>query len=621
MSGSQLVLQLHVILCTGQVLPISILSITVSFINLSLAACRAFFMLRDPRHSDPDPSLHMLLSVLPWILLSLSFSIINWTLVFGVLKAYGGFFIVVMFVSNYAALWKILKDPSKIKNKENFNLDEENEEKSPAIQNNTFLSNNQCEKKSFYKLQTAVAALWVPCMVGKTYHLFIAVSISSLLCRSVAFVTASCLGMFKSAPVPDGSFLIYCHQAYNNTLTRCEDFSTDCFNMSSSGQITQKFRICQNEELDWTFLCFVLAVFVSCLLSILVLWRLNWLSNYENFLKTRDTVFAHNYMIFIQKPVVHISLLFDIIEDKDLSDEQASDKLETILLRTSDRVKMLNRPFDGELLIIHAVKQKRPKCIKTLLSNNALIIENANAQYPLNVAVQYKNVEITKILLERGAEKREDSSGNPLTAAIRQANVEMVDIMMKDNDNNAAVRRAMKAESSFGVIHTEQNSPLLLSVLASQTWSLEQKTNLIKNSCKIFEEDNLTDQLIEEAERILSEWNREHPEQQLKVGDRKLYKDEDEKTVEVRTCDRDVGSSGQITKLTLELRGPPGASIASLQAEYGAGVAGARHRTGRVYSGQQVNWEVIKIQGRIRRITTDHHYDDGSLIAIEVCYL
>jgi hypothetical protein len=60
-SGPQLLLQIHIILCRGDITNTQIITITVSLISLTVAACRGFFMKRDAKRADPEPSPHMML--------------------------------------------------------------------------------------------------------------------------------------------------------------------------------------------------------------------------------------------------------------------------------------------------------------------------------------------------------------------------------------------------------------------------------------------------------------------------------------------------------------------------------------------------------------------------------
>ena len=61
-SAPQLLLQLHIVCCTGNIGGTTqCISIVISFVTLTVAACRAFFVQRDPARADPEPTLHMML--------------------------------------------------------------------------------------------------------------------------------------------------------------------------------------------------------------------------------------------------------------------------------------------------------------------------------------------------------------------------------------------------------------------------------------------------------------------------------------------------------------------------------------------------------------------------------
>ena len=61
-AGPQLLLQLHIISCTGNLGSVSQkISIVVSILSLTYGACRAFFIQRDQRRADSAPTLHMII--------------------------------------------------------------------------------------------------------------------------------------------------------------------------------------------------------------------------------------------------------------------------------------------------------------------------------------------------------------------------------------------------------------------------------------------------------------------------------------------------------------------------------------------------------------------------------
>ena len=68
-SGPQLQLQLHIILSTGRPTKTQMVSIVLSTLSLTLASCRAFFVQRSPKLADPEPTIHMILCVFPYMLI------------------------------------------------------------------------------------------------------------------------------------------------------------------------------------------------------------------------------------------------------------------------------------------------------------------------------------------------------------------------------------------------------------------------------------------------------------------------------------------------------------------------------------------------------------------------
>ena len=59
-SGPQMILQIHIILCTGNVEPTQLISIIISLLSITVAACKAYFIQRDQRRADSEPTAHMI---------------------------------------------------------------------------------------------------------------------------------------------------------------------------------------------------------------------------------------------------------------------------------------------------------------------------------------------------------------------------------------------------------------------------------------------------------------------------------------------------------------------------------------------------------------------------------
>ena len=68
-SGPQLQLQLHIILSTGRPTKTQLISIVFSTLSLTLASCRAFYVQRSRELADPEPNVHMILRVFPYMLI------------------------------------------------------------------------------------------------------------------------------------------------------------------------------------------------------------------------------------------------------------------------------------------------------------------------------------------------------------------------------------------------------------------------------------------------------------------------------------------------------------------------------------------------------------------------
>ena len=71
-SGPQLQLQLHIILSTGRPTKTQLFSIVLSTLSLTLASCRAFYVQRSRELSDPQPNIHMILRVFPYMFIQVT---------------------------------------------------------------------------------------------------------------------------------------------------------------------------------------------------------------------------------------------------------------------------------------------------------------------------------------------------------------------------------------------------------------------------------------------------------------------------------------------------------------------------------------------------------------------
>ena len=75
--ADQLQLQVHIVLSTGRPTVTQVASIIISTFSLTLASCRAFYVQRSQELADPEPNIHMILCVFPYMLIQVHESYTN----------------------------------------------------------------------------------------------------------------------------------------------------------------------------------------------------------------------------------------------------------------------------------------------------------------------------------------------------------------------------------------------------------------------------------------------------------------------------------------------------------------------------------------------------------------
>ena len=118
-AGPQLLIQMHIVLCTGEISNIQAVSMCSSLLTLTLAASRGFFVQRPRKFADPEPSPQMIFWVfLPMLVLVLS-SVINWSVV-GLVKEYIALIITCCVTATWFGLWLAEKwgRPEETKNEQ-----------------------------------------------------------------------------------------------------------------------------------------------------------------------------------------------------------------------------------------------------------------------------------------------------------------------------------------------------------------------------------------------------------------------------------------------------------------------------------------------------------------------
>ena len=595
-SGPQFLTQLSIILLTGQFSSTQLVSMAVSFLSLSFAATRAFFISRDPTHADPEPEVPIMLRVMPHMMVNLLYSSLVWTTVAGLVKQFAFLAILLMLVTNYTALrlWKKQPQGQDVESKEaeGRHVDkiksEEAEDGGMAGLTGILLTNlagimqatafeiteersedddlEKCQefedeatdakverKKSYYSAQASTLALWVPCVVGKTNkgeggfsQIFLVVSISSFICRSLIFIIAVLLGVFKL--VPDGAFLLYCYpNDYSGRYMHCYSLEA-CFNISSNSPVSpQEVRICSAEDAqDWPLLGLAALGLVTGLASLLALWRLNSLTSYWQLWRKSQSLCCLPCPLLsccltgLQSPIIHRSLLFDTV--RGLPDSEAAHRLQSLLSTAVDSAGVASQSLQGGTALVLAVRRRQAECVEVLLQYGASIVENCRGEHPLDLAVG--NPSITFHLLQHG--------GVP-DRQFRQ-----------------------------GVQHVVLDHSELQAVLGMVEAREEVRQEIVRRSEKLIPVDNLSLASRVVVEEMVETWNRKHDSDlHVQLGERKIYYDEgDERKVEVRTSDGEASRWGAAPPTHLTLTWHQAGWIRAVQLEYGPGQLGHRHQTG-----------------------------------------
>ena len=111
-AGPQLLLQCHIVLSTGQISTLQVVSMASSVLTLTLAASRGFYTQRTREFSDPEPSLQAVFWVFLAMLILVVTAISSWTVI-GVVKQ---FLLLVLFLGatvTWALLWSLEKRRQK----------------------------------------------------------------------------------------------------------------------------------------------------------------------------------------------------------------------------------------------------------------------------------------------------------------------------------------------------------------------------------------------------------------------------------------------------------------------------------------------------------------------------
>ena len=267
--GPQSVQQLVIGLCTGH-FPYSIMfSTIVSVLTLSWGASRAFFVERVLGQADPDPAVTMvLLRVFPLMVVVVVNSMVDWIAIAGLI----GVWVFPALVINFATTYSVVRTVTI------------NVEKNSTV------------------LKASLYSLWLPSIIGEHPKTFIISAITTLVTKLLMLIVSVLYSLSGvQLFIHPRPFLLYCvdewDQADVGNLTLCS-FSgnnpqnyTSCFN--STGNITQKLRVCDDNEWTLQFGIFFTLV-VTNSLSLAASIQLNRITNYVTLYKVTKSFLWHS---------------------------------------------------------------------------------------------------------------------------------------------------------------------------------------------------------------------------------------------------------------------------------------------------------------------------------------
>ena len=157
-SGPQAITQCVIVLSTGRISTIQMISITISVISLTWGAGRSFFIQRQVHLADPDPPAVMVLARVFFYKLTVTVNcLLLWTFIGGLL----GRFTVVALLLNFVTVYVSVK-----------------------------LLPGTSEQDSYFCLKSSICAVWVPSVCGDKEKMYIVSAVVSLLCKVVLLCLA-----------------------------------------------------------------------------------------------------------------------------------------------------------------------------------------------------------------------------------------------------------------------------------------------------------------------------------------------------------------------------------------------------------------------------------------------
>jgi hypothetical protein len=184
-----------------------------SFLTLTLAASRAYFIQRGSKEADPSPNPHMILQVLLWMFILLITSVLSWSIVL-MLKEH----VWVVLVISIGVTWFTLKCKCTRKSQveeiglavQNTSMDEavtNTQKKRKIDQTRNQISKDKTggyfvefadnlaqllsepvstEQTRFFTIKAALTSIWISCIIGTDKKMLVKSAISSITIRSTA---------------------------------------------------------------------------------------------------------------------------------------------------------------------------------------------------------------------------------------------------------------------------------------------------------------------------------------------------------------------------------------------------------------------------------------------------
>ena len=344
-AGPQCATQCYIFLCTGHISVTQIVSIFVSLFTLTWGASRAYFIQRVEDEADPDPKFSMVIfRIFPFMLVTVINSLVMWVLIGGLLGgctfvaivvnflgvltviapsssrayAYSSLFVLIFVnlvtIATLAVIVKIYHDSWLVFCILCLYL-------TMIIVLAYFAYGISFAPVSFkFSMLASLCSLWVPCVIGSHFHLFlysVIITLSLKICElAVAFSLA-----FFGQQWPFYS-LIWCAQRKDvvgeiELLSTCSFSDPElprCFT-TDTNNLRHQFRICEENE-DLVQLCVFIGIALTNLLAIFSSWELHRRSDYANLYHATK----HLLWIFPSEPVIHRSLLFSLVSSDNSKD-------------------------------------------------------------------------------------------------------------------------------------------------------------------------------------------------------------------------------------------------------------------------------------------------------------